>query len=335
MILTLEQIKSITSGAVNVTYEDGMFRFYRFFDGEVLAPEETITQCTAGIYQEFTTDAQILNMSVNTWKCMDIRSFFSFDIFVDDKLVGHIKNFENSEMTGAYSSKEFKTGEFTGFFDLGTGEKTVKIVMPYSVIAGIENIELKDASYITPVKRKKILVAYGDSITQGYDAQHPSCTYAMMLADALDAEIFSKGIGGDVFDYRLVDASCHIKPDYVTVAYGTNDWTVYSAKIFRQNVADFMKSVSKIYPDSTKIVITPIWRKYHDIPRDMGSFDDMTAIIVEEAKKYSDFHIVSGWELVPNDENLFGDLALHPNDEGFSYYAKNLKEKLKGLVMFN
>lgn len=40
-------------------------------------------------------------------------------------------------------------------------------------------MELTDASFLTPVKRKKTLVAYGDSITKGFDALYPSRTCAM------------------------------------------------------------------------------------------------------------------------------------------------------------
>lgn len=39
--------------------------------------------------------------------------------------------------------------------------------------------------------------------------------------------------------------------------------------------------------------------------------------------------LISGFDLVPENENLYGDFRLHPNDEGFEYYHKALYEKVR------
>lgn len=324
MKLSLEQIRSVTRGAVNVTCEDGMYRFYRMAEGEYDESDKGIGHSTAGVVLEFMTDATGLSLKVKAEIGMEIRSFFSFDIFADDKLIGHIKNYEDGQCVGNYSSNKFEIGDFDGDFSLGDGEKKVKIVMPYSLIGVIRELELESASYITPVKKDKILIAYGDSITQGYDAQHPSKTYIMQLAEHLDVELFNKAIGGAIFEPWAVGATRHEKADYVTIAYGTNDWTVSDADKLRKDASDFFKTVEDKYPDAVKIVITPIWRASADDIKVTGPFSVVEEIITEEAMKYNDINVISGFDLVPHKTEMFGDLGLHPNDDGFDHYAENL-----------
>lgn len=123
-------------------------------------------------------------------------------------------------MVDDFGFKKYETGAYSGEFDLGQGEKVVKIVMPHTLIGTIKDLELVDATYAKPCKKDKILIAYGDSITQGYDGQHPSKTYAYSLGQYLNAEVYNKAIGGLVFEYKRVECSLHKKADYVFAALG-------------------------------------------------------------------------------------------------------------------
>ena len=72
---------------------------------------------------------------------------------------------------------------------------------------------------------KNRLLAFGDSITQGVDVVHPSLAYAPTLARLMDADSRNKGIGGEVFFPALLEEKEDLDPDFVTVAYGSNDWS--------------------------------------------------------------------------------------------------------------
>ena len=74
--------------------------------------------------------------------------------------------------------------------------------------------------------------------------------------------------------------------------------------------------------------ITPIWRKDTLPDRKFGDFCTVDRYI-REAVEGLDIEVVNGYDLVPRDESLFGDLRLHPNDEGFEHYAENLLDKIK------
>ena len=43
-------------------------------------------------------------------------------------------------------------------------------------------------------------------------------------------------------------------------------------------------------------------------------------------KDFRNVVFINGRDPVPEDENCFGDLRLHPNNDGFVFYFQNLKE---------
>ena len=49
-------------------------------------------------------------------------------------------------------------------------------------------------------------------------------------------------------------------------------------------------------------------------------------MIEEVVKKFSNIEVVSCRQFIPEDETLFSDLYLHPNDEGFKYYSEGVKK---------
>ena len=58
----------------------------------------------------------------------------------------------------------------------------------------------------------------------------------------------------------------------------------------------------------------------------VGTIANCRELIAEIAQKYG-FTVIDGKSLVPNDFPYFVD-GLHPNDDGYEHYAKNLIEKL-------
>jgi len=324
MKLTIDQIKDITTGASKITYENGKYQFFRFNDDETEVIDNPNVVATAGIQMNFKTDARTLKLKVHTKEVTPIRSYFSFDIFVEDTLVSCIQNMDDDACIGDYANKTYSLGSFYKEIPLEAGEKSVKIIFPHSAITYIEEIELVDVTYIVPVKKDKTIIFYGDSITQGYDSLHPSKSYASRLADALDAEVINKSLGGAVFDPRLVEASSITNPDYIVVAYGTNDWNMVDLDTFRKNAKGFSYAIQKIYPGIPKYVITPLWRPDWQTTKQCGAFNVLEDTIKEFFENQENITVVSGFDLIPHDENIFGDLFLHPSDDGFEHYFKNL-----------
>ncbi len=341
MKLNLEQIKNITLGAVCVEEENGKFRFHRFTEeqealyGRISAEQDRSfnkrCMATAGVKLWFKTNSKALKLNLESLESTS-RHYYSFDVFVNGNVVGYLDNFSNTEMPAAYTKVVLPRGKAEKEFDLGVGDKEVCIYFPWSICPIFEEIGLDDNAYIEPIKPDKKLLAFGDSITQGYDALRPSGSYISILSDRLHAEVLNKGIGGEVFFPDLAKTKDNFSPDYITVAYGTNDFGTRSYEDFKVRCKEFFEELSRNYPTSKIFAITPIWRKDHNGERVFGAFFKVEEYIKTVCENLENVTVISGFDLVPKDEKYYSDLRLHPNDKGFKYYADNLYNEISKIL---
>ncbi|MBR3933004.1 MAG: SGNH/GDSL hydrolase family protein [Clostridia bacterium] len=336
MKLNIEQLKKISLGAESVIETEKGIEFDRFNSEErdvySVSTIEARTHSPAGAELLFKTDAKSIYIKLDAEKTLD-RTFFCIDILENGKLAGNIKNFEEEHMTGFYSWDEYPLGSFEGSVEFGDGEKEIRIVLPWSVRCFFKEINLEGATYINPVKKEKTILFYGDSITHGYDSAHPLNTYAKRVADGLCAEGFVKAVGGECFLPDLAKVNGGHNPDYVVVAYGTNDWTRNNKEQFDKDSKEFINTISANYPHAKIFVLTPIWRK--DSVKETDSFGDIFYVgkhLADICDGLKNVHLIDGWNLVSHNENLYGDLRLHPNDNGFGEYAKSLLAEIKEYI---
>lgn len=342
MKLTFEEIKSITTGAVELREcEDGI-HFERFTKEERelyrLRGETTFgaafpqkMPATAGVRLTFRTNSQSLGLSFAA--IVSSRRYFGVAVYKDSEKICIIDNLNDYERIDPLErKKEFGETEYNISVPLGVGEGVVTIYMPWSVSIVLHELALDDGATVTPAAPHKVLLVYGDSITQGYDAVDPSRRYTSRLADALGAVEYNKAIGGEVFFPELAMARQTFTPDYISVAYGTNDWgRGLTYPEFRENCKQFFANLRKNYPDTPIIAITPIWRKDSVDERKLGNIDLVRDYIVELAPEY-DLKVIIGDSLVPADPALFADKRLHPNDNGLAYYAGGVIAEAKRLL---
>lgn len=334
MRLTADQIKELVTGAARIEDENGAVRPYRFTkeQSELYRQRKESyyvrSISTAGIRLCFETDSKSLYLKLR-FETGSSRQYFSVDVFADGKPVDFWDNFSGVELPQEYIKVELPRDRCDNTFALGEGVKTVTVYLPWTFGVAIEAMELDDGAYAKPVKPQKKLLVYGDSITQGYDALRSSNRYAAKLADWLGAEEFNKAIGGEQFFPELAKLRDPIQPDYITVAYGTNDWNRVDAETFEKNCGEFYANLRKSYPGVKIFAITPIWRKVTEEVKKVGVFDDLERLIRKAVAGLEDVVVLSGKDFVPKDINFFADLRLHPNDEGFAHYAENLYAALK------
>lgn len=337
MKLNLSQIKDVTLGAVRIEEAGDGIHFYRFTkEQEELYKDRknsfyVKSFSTSGVQMRFRTNSQTIFLSVDV-SAGTTRSYFSFDIFVNGEKTDDLKNFCDSEMSSEYVSAKFPLGNFSKTICIGEGDKDVCIYFPWSVMAVLKEFSIDDGAFITPVKPNKKMLCFGDSITHGYDAAHPSNKYITKLAAALDAEEYNKAIGGEIFFPALAGAKEDFEPDYITVAYGTNDWSHCTKEVFAKNCKEFYDILCHNYPKATVFAITPIWRKDMTESKPFGDFMSVRESIREITAEYKNVSVIDGSDFVPGDESLFSDLRLHPNDKGFEYYAENLTKRVKEIL---
>lgn len=320
MKLLIKELAEITCGAQSVVEQDGYVVFKRFTDEQARSYLEIGSQdyynkskATAGVRLSFSTDAISINFDYKLISASS-RGFAHIDVFENDKLCAHY------ELNGVDGSLEHKFSD---------GQKKVEIYLPWSKGLFAKNVVLKGATFITPVKRSKKAIAFGDSITQGYDAEFPSNTYVNLISRALDADVIDLGIGGDKHFAPIVETMPKQEIDYITVAYGTNDWAYTTYAEFNQRCEDFYSALNKKFSGVKIFTILPIWRKEESSPSLEGYYlDDFRNRIIEITKQYNNISVVGGKGLLPHDTEIYSDKRLHPNDEGFSLYAKNLLKQM-------
>jgi len=332
MKLDYTQVASIATGAATVCEENGCYFFSRFTDEQKKMYRERTEECHlrslsgAGIKLSFETDSRNLYLQYSVTPGSS-RQYFSFDVFVNGACIGYLDNFGETVFPEKYTEVELPLGRFSQQISLGEGTKQVTVYLPWSVQVAFEEIGIDDGACIRPFKREKTLLSYGDSITQGYDALRPSDTYVAALARALGADETNKGIGGEIFFPELAAAKENFKPDYITVAYGTNDWSLCTKEEFETNCFAFFKNLRHSYPKAKIFAITPLWRTdVHETTR-VGKFEELEKTI-RAGTKDLDIAVISGLDLVPHKAELFADLFVHPRDEGFTYYFDNLYKEI-------
>ena len=334
MKLSFEQIKEIATGAVNSHIEDGMLHLRRFSSEQMelyRVNNESFYKKTfalSGMKLLFKTNSKNLFVKFKT-EYAGSRKYFSIDIFVNGKPIDYIDNFSDVKIPQMYATMDFPLGDFSKNIYLGDGEKTVCVYLPWSVKTLFEEISVDDDSFVEAIKPEKKLLVFGDSITQGYDALRPSNRYITKIADLLCAEEYNKAIGGEKFFPELAKLKDSFIPDYITIAYGSNDCNRVDEETFKYKSKAFFENIAQNYPNSKIFAITPIWRKDMNEYRKFGDFKMVDPLIRNAVKDIENISVISGFDFVPKDEKYFADLKLHPNDNGFKYYAENLYREIK------
>ena len=335
MTLNLSQIRDVTLGASRVEETENGIHFYRFSKSQeklYLNRGNSFymkTFSTSGVQMRFRTDSASLFLSVDADRG-STRSYFSVEVYVNGKRIDAIKNFSEDKLVGDFTKWDFPLGRFSKRFDLGYGEKEVRVYFPWSVRMTLNELVLDDGSFVTPVKPSKHLLCFGDSISHGYDVLYPSNKYLTKLADLLDVEEHNKAIGGEVYFPELANTKEDFEPDYIIVEYGSNDWNRCTQEELTRNCRAFLCNVSNNYPNAEIFVTTPIWRKDMLEVRPFGDFMRVGEIIQEQAAGLKNISVICGFEFVPQDETLFSDLRLHPSDKGYEYFLESL---LRGIKM--
>lgn len=337
MHLDLHTIQDITTGAVRIEKEKDGIHFYRFTKVQEQLYKErrelsyNRTFHSAGIRISFCTNSEMLSLKGNMLFASS-RGYYSLDVFVNGKPLGYVDNFSSETLEKFYASSQFPFKAFEESFSLGAGEKTVCIFLPWSSITVIEEIAVDDKAFIIPIKPEKTLLAFGDSITHGYDALRPSMRYPSKLCDALGAAEYNKAIGGEMFFPALAEAKDDLNPDYITVAYGTNDWSNLEKEEIKDNCEAFYAALAQNYPASRIFAITPIWRENVGTMTAAGAFSSISDIIRDAVQGIPNVEVIEGIDLVPHDTDLYADGRLHPSDTGFSFYADNLICEIKARI---
>jgi len=324
MKLTLDQIKTITRGALEIYEKDGVFTFSRFekdaldYYATTNASFKGKSEATASICLDFLTTSDRFDADFfETYGSS--RTYYYFDICVDGIIRKHLGEEK------AWIKKGHISLKVSDYIPCDGKEHRITLWMPNLACTRLSNIQIDDGATLTPINYKMKLLCFGDSITQGYDAAFPSKSYVNRITEHFDAFTVNQAIGGEKFVPDLLLEETSYKPDVLTVAYGTNDWSGTQKEIFHPRCEEFYEKAAKIYPNAKKFALLPIWRADSKSGKQKyeGSFDEACEFIAKTAEK-NGFTVIDCRTFMPQSPEFFWDGRLHPNDLGFAEYASHL-----------
>lgn len=339
MVLSYEQIKSVTAGAARFGLEDEWIRFYRFTEEqeEVLEGGFKIdSQSCSSVALDFTTDAESVSLN---WKTIQYLAGgkLQSDICIDGLLTWSFGNI--SDGFGGIESRGFDISEGGFCLPLPAGTHRVQIMLCDRCRVLLKNVELKNATFVSPYKKKLNLLCLGDSITQGHGTEHPSMTYVNRLSEALNANVINLGIGGLGFNSGIVKSVSDCDPDIITVAWGTNDWASCTLEQTLEEIERIKTTLKNCFKSTEIYIITPLWRadaaigiphwtdKAHG-----GNFFEFSEAI---KNAFSEYCVLDGLNLLPHATCYFADMCTHPNDYGSVLYADALRREISKVSKFS
>ena len=317
MILNLEQIKSITVGALDVWQEEDGFYFARCTPKQV---EEWYkirqdlgrnAESTAGVRLDFHTNSKLFSFTPSKQG--------KYEIYIDDVL------------TYYYVKDDFADG-MKKEISLDGAEHRITLYLPAHSKGILEAVEIDDGATITVHKFDCKMLFIGDSITQGWDSTWDSLSYAQCASRFFNAESVNQGISGSMFREEPFDANIAFEPDIVIVAYGTNDWNYFrDIEKAKEHCSKFLDAIVERYGGKKIFGISPIWRKDKVKNTAMGSFEACTSYVKENIISHG-MILIDGETLTPHHEDFYFDKFLHPNTIGFEIYALNLIMQISKVV---
>jgi len=309
MRLTAEQIRAVTVGAVAITEAADGIHFEKCTQKQLDAwdaQREDLgarARTTTGVRLEFHTDSPTLSFGATVGN--------KFELYVN----GIFRQQFHLNDTDRRAEVRLTEGE---------GENRVTLYFPAHESGVLEFVELADGATVQPHAFDRRILFVGDSITQGWESHYDSFAYAPRVSRFFNADSVIQGIGGAYFHESTFD-KLPFDPDWVIMAYGTNDFGHYkSLDELRAHTSAHLSLIAEEYRGKRLIYISPIWRAKQE--KTMGTFRQARAALIDEATRLG-FEHIDGLTLVPSDLMLFTD-GLHPNELGFSFYAEALCRQL-------
>lgn len=270
--------------------------------------------CTAGVALSFTTTSDRLDISLRLGT--GARAYAYVDCYVDGCFIGTA----GSETSSVTLDAAFRW--------LASSTHQVTLYLPHCRQAGIQSLALADGADAAPVARP-VLLALGDSITQGMESRHPSLTWPAVAARALGLNVHGCGNGGHYYDAaglidRPVDA-----PALIIVAYGTNDWNLERAA---DHARPYLARVRELYPTTPLAILEPPWWEggETEVKGGVTMSQYRTALAAIAAEFAVDAYLPMP-ALLPPGPCFLAD-SVHPSTAGHLVMGANVAAGVAGLV---
>lgn len=312
--LSNDTVKSITFGALLFTETTEGLQVNKCTEAQILAwgshDKTNQASSSSGIRLDFSTDS-----SRFYFKGTDTAVF---ELFINGELKSQSGN-----------------GVIDVELDNSNGENRVTVLFPcHDANVCISEVVLDEGATVTPHAYDRKFLILGDSITQGYTSSAAHYAYANQISMMFNAESVIQGISGGRFFADTLDSEADFAPDYIFVAFGTNDWSWGrpDEESYVRYMRDYFEKLATLYPDATIFGLAPIWRQDNS-PSNVGEFETARQLLLDEVEAVGGIGI-DCIDFVPHESQYYADSnCLHPNDAGFEHYSKNLYDAVKDYIL--
>ena len=329
MKLNPSEISKILHNVMEYFFDEkGSLHFFRFTKQQmdIYAQQSADwilkTRSSASATFDFITDSDYITLKLDLFPGSSQR-YGTLDLYVDGVFYGcRVAEDLSIKLAG---------------FALPEGEHRVTLYFPWTTETVINEVQLSEGASVIPVEKRCKMLSFGDSITQGYISKFTSLSYVNQVARALDAEVINQGIGGYVFnEATLHESICAYKPDIITVAYGTNDYSrTETIEAYGEKSGRYIRRLSELFPDTPIVGILPIYRgdENHLIRTFYRTYtlDQARALLREQYTALPNGYVVEETG-IPHLPQFFAADLLHPNELGFSMMAQGIIRRLKQIV---
>jgi hypothetical protein len=206
----------------------------------------------------------------------------------------------------------------------------IRVILPYDlphILVDIEGDTTPPQSGQSPSRR---YLAYGSSITHGGSAVRPTGSYAMRLAQKLEADLINLGFAGSAeLDEAAADYIAERQDwTFATIELGINVIDKWDTETFERKVHAFLGKVGPSHKEKW-IFCTDLFMNEKDLEGNpkVKQFRDIVRLAVEKLDLPKLIY-VPGDELLTCMTGLSADLV-HPSEQGFEEIAGRLASIMK------
>lgn len=208
---------------------------------------------------------------------------------------------------------------------LGTSSGRAIVYLPEGMRPVVTSLEAIGGA-IRPAAPQPRWIAYGDSITEGWNASSPALTWVATAARERSLDVLNLGYAGSARgEIPSAEQIASLGADVITLGYGTNCWSMvpYSEDMMRANVKAFVHILRSAQPGVPVVVVSPIVRPdAEDRPNRLGATLAALRLALEQEAAGLEG---DGVTLVPGRDLVAPDLlddGIHPGDAGHRALAE-------------
>jgi len=200
--------------------------------------------------------------------------------------------------------------------NVGSADRLYEVILPYADGVEFGGVEVDKPYVVTAAAARtgRLMVCYGDSITQGFYATDTLKGWPYLLAAAEGLRCINMGYGGWQAQPSDGTVIANLSPDLITILIGTNEYlNQIPVATYQANLSALITNIHNIN-STVPIYISGIIYNGNSLTIPWSSYNAVAGNVIA-ALGYSQLVGVGSGTLITNPGTQMQDVT-HPNDAG-------------------